>query len=254
MDAAKRLKRSHCEALPSEGRCYSPRMSMPRTVPALHRVCVAFGFLGLVLVACVGGRTDLGQVIIVDAIDASPDHRIVDASRDRAESSTDPDAFVSCGFDGDPSPAATHSYGACGEGVNTDHATTDNCGGAGAAFEYVPLMDVVVSRLEVHTTNGFVGLLDSNCDRPGKLLFLGQLDGPPDVPMWRGADVFPVITVKANHRYFFYQRPSANLGTMCSVASSGVEVREYTSPGPSGPWDGPFSGLAWTGRAIGTCP
>lgn len=209
---------------------------------------LSFVVLPVVLAACGAGRTELGEVVAVDEQDAS--------SRDAAHprDAQAPDAPIACGFDGDPSPPATHSYGACGEGVNTDQPTTDNCGGAGAAFEYVPQMDVVVSRIEVHTTNGDVGLLDSDCDKPGKVLFLGPLDGPPGVPMWRGANVFPPITVKAQHRYFFYQRPAGNQGTMCSVAVTGVQVREYTSPGPNGPWDGPFGGLAWTARAIGTCP
>ena len=194
-------------------------------------------------VASCGARTPLGTRGEVGA-DAS-----FDAARDGPRDAS-PDAPSGCDFDGDPSPLATSSYGACGEGVNITSPPTANCGGTGAAFEYVPQTDVVVERLELHTQEGVVALLDSDCERPGKVLFLAPLQDPGAPTDWRGADVVPPIKVLAHHRYFIYGAPAHP----CSAALSGVEVREFTAPGPNGPWEGPFGGIAWSARVVGRCP
>jgi hypothetical protein len=160
-----------------------------------------------------------------------------------------------CGFAGDPSPKAVTSYGACGEGVNITSAPATNCGGAGAAFEYVPVTDVTASRIELSTTPGKVALLDSDgaCDKPGAVLFQGDLDGAGSAIAWRGAEIFPPIQLRAQHKYFLFQAPGAFGSMACSVSQSGVMVREYTGP-LGGPWQGPFSGSAWMGRVVGVCP
>ena len=160
-----------------------------------------------------------------------------------------------CGYAGDPSPKAVTSYGTCGEGVNITSPPATNCGGAGAAFEYVPQSDVLATRIELFTTPGVVALLDSDgaCDKPGALLFRHDLDGASPAIGWRGADVYPPIALKAQHKYFLHMAPGANGSIACSVSQSGVNVREYTGA-PGGRWEGPFSGLAWMGRVVGVCP
>jgi hypothetical protein len=160
-----------------------------------------------------------------------------------------------CTYAGDPSPKAVTSYGTCGEGVNITSAPATDCGGAGAAFEYVPQTDTLATRIELFTTPGVVALLDSDaaCDKPGALLFQQALDGASDQIGWRGADVYPPIALKAQHKYFLHMAPGASGSIACSVAESGVFVREYTGH-PGGPWEGPFSGLAWMGRVVGVCP
>lgn len=204
------------------------------------------------LVAACGGRTGLtttpidGGVVLDGSVQP-------DAHHDAASS----DASATCSFDGDPSQTAVQSFGACGEGINIASPPTNDCGGLGAAFEYVPYEDVVVDRIELHTDAAVVGLLDSDpaCNEPGAVLFVGPLDSSGATADWRGASVFPSITVHANHKYFVWQAPAANQGsTLCSAATSGVDVREYTAPGPDGPWDGPFGGIAWSARLDGVCP
>jgi hypothetical protein len=179
--------------------------------------------------------------------DARPDR---DPERDVAQPTS------ACTYGGDPSPSAVTSYGACGEGINITSPPATNCGGSGAAFEYVPTMDTVASRIELFTTPGIVALLDSDaaCDKPGATLFEHDLDGANDSSqIWRGAEIFPPITLVANHKYFVYQNPGSHGGMACSVSQTGVEVREYTGE-LGGRWDGPFSGLAWMARVVGTCP
>jgi hypothetical protein len=208
------------------------------------------GLLALAALAC-GGRTGLRDTPddagVVVAFDASKpvDSGFVDSGG-------------ACSYDGDPSPSAVQSYGACGEGVNISSPPSNNCGGIiGAAFEYVPQTTITIERIELHTDAATIGLLDSDaqCDRPGKVLFLAQADSSGTTPEWRGAFVNPPISVKAQHKYFVYQAPADGMGsTMCSIATSGVEVREYTAPDSNGPWDGPFGGLAWSARLDGLCP
>jgi hypothetical protein len=203
--------------------------------------------LALIVASC-GGRTPLGTRGEVDAeveVDGG-----ADVSLDAAKDASADVPLPTCGFEGDPSPQATSSYGACGEGVNITSPPSDNCAGVGAAFEYVPQSDVLVERLELHTQQGVVALLDSDCEKPGKVLFLQPLQNPGAPTAWRGADVFPPIKVLAHHRYFIYGAPSQP----CSAAVKGVEVREFTAPGPNGPWEGPFGGIAWSARILGVCP
>jgi hypothetical protein len=160
-----------------------------------------------------------------------------------------------CSFSGDPSPQATSSYGACGEGVNITSPPSVDCGGAGAAFEYVPLTDVAATRIELSTTPGTVAILDSDasCDKPGATLFQGDLDGAGSAIQWRGADIFPPLHLAAHHKYFMFQAPGKYGSMACSVAQKGVQVREYTGA-PGGPWQGPFGGLNWMWRVVGACP
>jgi len=190
--------------------------------------------------------TDGGIIVITDAaLDSGHDvHVSIDSGGE-------------CSFDDDPSPSAVQSYGACGDGVNISSPPANNCAGLGAAFEYVPEIDVAIERIELHTDAATIGFLDSDpaCDRPGKVLFLGQTDTQGTTLGWRGAFVNPVIGVKAGHKYFVWQGPAqGQTNTACSIAETGVEVREYTAPDPNGPWDGPFSGLPWTARLDGLCP
>ncbi len=161
----------------------------------------------------------------------------------------------SCSFTGDPSPQATSSYGACGEGVNITSPPATNCGGSGAAFEYVPQIDVAASRIELFTTPGKVAILDSDaaCDKPGAVLFQGDLDGASATQTWRGAEIFPPLRLVAQHKYFMYQAPGAFGSMSCSISQKGVNVREYTGA-PGGKWEGPFTGMTWMGRVVGTCP
>jgi hypothetical protein len=197
----------------------------------------------LAVVAACGARTELRGEPITDATAPEEDHVVADASSD------------ACASGEDPSASATSSFGACGEGVNITTAPSDNCGGAGAAFEYIPDVDVLIDRIELHTNAAVVGLLDSDCDLPGKTLFLAELDTAGTNNAWRGADVYPQITVKAKHKYFVWQAiASGHDDTHCSIATTGVMVREYTAPSASGPWSGPFSGLAWSARLDGVCP
>lgn len=160
-----------------------------------------------------------------------------------------------CTYANDPSPQATSSYGACGEGVNITSAPATNCSGVGAAFEYVPRTDVLASRLELFTTPGIVGLYDSDasCDKPGAELFKADMDGVSNVQGWRGADIFPPIPLKGGHKYFLFQAPGAHGSMACSTSVAGTRVREYTVA-PGGKWDGPFTGMTWMGRVVGTCP
>ena len=207
----------------------------------------------LLLVACGDGRTDLGEVVYLDGDAASGDatsdvHSIVHP-RDASPDAPSP----GCGFDGDPSPPGTHPYGICGEGVNTDYPPTMNCGGTSEAFEYVPQKTFAVARIELFTNrNVAVALLDSDCEKPGTLIYEGTLDGPPSGAQWRGINPTNPITVIANHRYFIWMDPASG-GTMCSAAANGAFVREYTSQNASGPWDGPYSGIYWMARLIGKC-
>ena len=205
--------------------------------------------LALVVVAC-GGRTPLGTrgEDGVDPGGGGDASFSLDAATD-ARRDAPPDPPLSCGFEGDPSPAATSPYGGCGEGVNITSPPADNCSGSGAAFEYVPQTNVVVTRLELHTQQGVVGLLDSDCAKPGKVLFLGSLANPGAPTDWRGADVNPPIKLLAKHRYFIYGAPAQP----CSSSVKGVEVREFTAPGPNGPWEGPFGGIVWSARIAGAC-
>jgi hypothetical protein len=216
------------------------------------RCAVAVVFL---FVASCGGRTQLYERVGTDAgvhpVDAGKDSGPIGV--DAAPPDAGPPDAGDCGFDQDPSPQATSGYGACGEAINITSPPTDNVSGAGAAFEYVPETDVVVGRIELHTTGGSVGLLDSDCDLPAKVLFYGPLPTSP-TPAWLGADVFPPVTVKAGHRYFVYESTAGGSGED-SAATSGVEVREYTTPnGVNGPWGGPFGGIAWSAHLIGVCP
>ena len=212
------------------------------------------GPLALAVVAACGGRTGLrdtpidGSVIAFDAV-------AFDASKPIDSGFVD--SGGTCSYQGDPSPSAVQSYGACGEGVNIASPPSDNCGGIGAAFEYVPQTFVTVERIELHTDAAIVGLLDSDaqCDRPGKVLFLAELDSSGTTPDWRGAFVNPPISLEPQHKYFVYQgRAKGQPSTTCSIATSGVDVREYTAPDVNGPWDGPFGGLAWSARIDGLCP
>lgn len=207
----------------------------------------------LVVTSC-GGRTGLGVVV-----EGEPDAMVhVDAAKpDASDASTIPDVTIDadagvCGFEGDPSPAGVSSYGACGEGINITSSPAFNVSGAGAAFEYVPETDVVIERIELHTTGGFVGLLDSDCELPGKVLFYGALENSATWT-WVGAWVTPPITVKAGHRYFIYEKTPQSGED--SASTGGTFVREYTTQnGPNGPWDGPFSGVYWSARLDGVCP
>lgn len=208
--------------------------------------------VALITIAACGGRTGLrdtpvdGGVNEVDAAIADTGHDVHVA-----------DSGSACSYEGDPSPGAVQSYGACGDGVNIAAPPSNTCGGEGAAFEYVPEIDVAIERIELHTEAATIGLLDSDpeCDRPGAVLFLAQADSEGATLDWRGAFVNPPIGVKAGHKYFVYQAPAnGHSSTACSVAQSGVDVREYTSPGPNGPWAGPFGGLAWSARLDGVCP
>jgi hypothetical protein len=213
----------------------------------------ARGFFALGLIAACGGRTGLRDTPVeggVVGIDASAKdvggHDVVTI-----------DSGGVCSYVDDPSPSAVQSYGACGEGVNIAAPPSNNCAGGGAAFEYVPETDITIERIELHTEAATVGLLDSDpaCDLPGKVLFIAQTDTQGATPDWRGAFVNPVIGVKAGHKYFVYQAPAQGHGsTACSIADNGVQVREYTAPGPNGPWGGPFGGLAWSARLDGVCP
>ncbi len=210
----------------------------------MHRTLgAAMAALAVVAASC-GGRTELGAAgedapDATKPVDAAPG---VDGEVDAAP----------CGFQGDPSPAGVSSYGACGEGVNVTAPPSLKVHGAGAAFEYVPQVDVVVERIELHTRGGFVGLLDSDCELPGKVLFYGPLETSA-TPTWVGAYVTPPITVKAGHRYFVYQKTPPTGED--SASTGGAFVREYTtSNGPNGPWGGPSSGIYWSARLLGVCP
>lgn len=219
----------------------------------MHALSRTLPVLGAIIVAC-GGRTPLGTRPLDASIDdangardASLDARS-DAARDASPDAPDAPP-VACGFDGDPSPAATSPYGMCGEGVNITYPPSDNCGGQGAAFEYVPQKAVLVTRIELHTQVGNVGLLDSDCERPGKVLFYAPLENPGAPTVWRGANVNPPIKLVPNHRYFIYGAPAQP----CSAAVNGVQVREFTAPGVNGPWSGPYGGIAWSARVVGSC-
>jgi len=217
----------------------------PDNVVLLRRLL----FVAFVVIASCGGRTQLGS-----GGDAGPDAHVHDGGKDSGVVQLDAgeDATSDCGFDQDPSPGATSSYGACGEGVNITSPPADNVAGAGAAFEYVPQTDIVIERIELHTTGGSVGLLDSDCEQPGTVLFYGPLETSA-TPAWVGADVFPVIPVKAGHRYFIYEKTDSSGAD--SAATGGVYTREYTTPnGVNGPWGGPFDGIFWSARLDGVCP
>ena len=136
--------------------------------------------------------------------------------------------------------------------MNTDYPPATACGGSSEAFEWVPQNGFSVARIEIHTnTNATVALLDSDCEKPGALLFMGTVDGPSDGAQWRGVNLPNPIAVTANHRYFVYF-PYTPGGLMCSAATGGTYVREYTAQTANGPWDGPFSGIYWmAARTLG---
>ena len=218
------------------------------------------------LVAC-GARTPLEAAATADG-DAADDATVActpegatDAAapspgRDGDSGDVDP----SCAVDADPSASAVTAYGVLGEGINSECGADGTCSTFGStAFEFVPQHDLRLSRVELHTSGGRVGVLDSDCGRPGATLFEGPLEAGESVSPWRGATLSPPLRLTGGHRYFVYESPDpASIGHEgnCSVPERecGSPVREFTGPvgGTTGPWMGPYT-RPWLVRFTGVC-
>jgi hypothetical protein len=155
----------------------------------------------------------------------------------------------------DRSFAATDPLGACSEGQNTDHRPGDEGVTSGVAWEYVPAHDIDVTRLELVVSGGGVALFDSDGDHPGEKLFEGAFTG--GAWQWRGVDVDPPIHLLACHPYYIEQDAPADGGDYVSATAGGTQERQFDPPGfapDPAAWQGPYFGVAWTARIIGTCP
>ncbi len=207
-----------------------------------------------ILFACAcGARTDLGGRFVQGA-EGGSDAEV------QSDSDAQPQVDVAvCDLSGDPSPESVEPYGTCGDGLNLSAPYASNilCNGAGLAAEFVPPQDFTVTRIEIFTTEGTVGLLDSSdCGPPGDVLFLSDVDTSGAAGDWRGATLSPPILLHAGHKYFIWQGRKT-VTTQCSIVYGiGSQVIEYTTasdphhPGP--PWDGPYFS-DFMARLDGTC-
>jgi hypothetical protein len=217
----------------------------------------------VVLVSACGGRTGLdepfdgGAIEGIDASGGQPDaqpHAGPDGGPDVAPGpDAEPDAPEVCDdFSGDLTPTAMVLLGtSCDEGENTNSPPELGCSTVGVTWEFVPIKDMLLSRVELWTQGGGgVALYGDANTEPGAELFSGSTGGNAgDPPDWRGADLSTPLTLHACHRYYVSQieGPGDN---GCSWATGGVNVREYTNDGSG--WDGPYPG-AWMAKFYGTC-
>jgi hypothetical protein len=177
----------------------------------------------------------------VDALrddDAPPEPN--DASVDVTDASFDePDASFDAPLDA----------GTCEEGQNTDFPPSE-CSGTTSlwlAGPYRSTRDILVSRMEIHTTGGRVALLTSAAGAPGMPLFVGSV-GPSAQPGWLGVEVVPPVQLHAEVLYF-----TAEEAGYCSQTGAGPGDVEYGASSIDGPWM--VTGTDnWTARFLGTCP
>jgi hypothetical protein len=170
-----------------------------------------------------------------------------DASFDVTDAPVDePDAPID---EPDASFDAPFDAGTCEEGQNTDFPPSE-CSGTTSlwlAGPYRSTRDIVVTRIEIHTTGGRVALLTSAAGAPGMPLFSGSV-GPSAQPGWLGVNVNPPVQLHAGVLYW-----TAEEAGYCSQTQGGPEDIEYGSPSLDGPWM--VTGTDnWTARFIGTCP
>jgi hypothetical protein len=140
----------------------------------------------------------------------------------------------------------------CGDNQNP-FPPANNCfqGAAWIAWEYIPACSFNLTRLELHTDQGSVALLDTVNNLPGSTLFQGML-GAPDPQGWEGANVAPKIALIGGQKYWI-----AEAVGQCSIASQGVGPTYYASfTTLAGPWQGPYGGNTniWTSHVVGECP
>jgi hypothetical protein len=135
----------------------------------------------------------------------------------------------------------------CGDGQNLDFPPSDSCTGNPLAWEYIPTCDFPVALIELYNAGGPVAILDSDGVAPGKTLWSGTFPSASTAIYWQSAEVFPPVALQAGHRYFLFEGQGP-----CSIASGGEE-QPYYAVNPSGGWDGPYVGHAWTARLGAQC-
>jgi hypothetical protein len=137
----------------------------------------------------------------------------------------------------------------CSDDQNPAPLSDNPCGQAAKwiAWKYVPSCSLLITRIELHTSDGSAALIADEGDMPGNFIFEATL-GAPDANGWRGIDLMPPVPVKAGAIYWIGE--SAGL---CSVASAGMQQPYYG--GSPGMWEGPYSSPdhEWTAHITGAC-
>lgn len=122
------------------------------------------------------------------------------------------------------------------------------------AFRYVPTCDVTAEAIDAHVVGDVAVLADAN-GRPGAILF--EQDFYPNRD-WRNREVAmsPPLPLTAGTPYWVALRTTTE---DVSITASPDELppffkAEAPSGRPEEPWDGPWTGTAWTVRFSGSCP